>query len=225
MQKYGISTTSTDGATPSKLEAEARKPSPFEALPLLELGSIAFGVLVGVGIGYNSGARDITPYVVNCALIGAALPIVAVVIYSTAQLAYGMRMNALYTFERWSQLDANKDNVIGDPQGEHTDVLLPVNIPKQEPTVRLAGAERTYRRDDLAWLVRYVYENPTWAGRNMRGMRLPSGDILVDYDADVVPFLDILERMNLLVGRGAGSRGNLVGDANEALARLRIPQS
>jgi hypothetical protein len=223
MQRYDDSLSGT--ATPSKLEAEARKPSGWEFFPFMWGGSIALGLVLGAWIGIRDNARDMMPYLITGFFVGVSLPLMAVVIFSTLMTAYGLRKQALYTFERWSQVDVNRDQVYGDPQGTHTDVLLPVNMPVQEPGVRLAGAERTYRRDDLAWLVRYVYGNPTWAGRDMRGLRLPSGDILVDYDADVVPFLDILARMNLLIGRGAGVRGNLVGDVNEALTRLRIPQS
>lgn len=128
-----------------------------------------------------------------------------------------------YTIERWSQRDLTGDHIIGDPAGTHTDILLPVNIPKPEPSVKLAGAERAYTQGDLRWLIQYVYNNPTWSGRDLRGVRLPSGDVLADYDADVVPFIDILERMRLLVGRGPGARGNLTADVDEALRRLRIP--
>jgi hypothetical protein len=102
-------------SAPSKLEAEARKPSGWEFFPFMWVGSIALGLILGAWIGIRDNARDIMPYLITGFFVGAALPLVAVVIFSTLMTAYGLRKQALYTFERWRQVDANKDGVIGDP--------------------------------------------------------------------------------------------------------------
>jgi hypothetical protein len=115
MQKYGISTTTTDTGTPSKLEAEARKPSGWEFFPFMWLGSIALGLVLAAWIGIRDNARDILPYLVTGFFVGISIPLMAVVIFTTLMTAYGLRKQALYTFERWRQVDANKDGVIGDP--------------------------------------------------------------------------------------------------------------
>lgn len=149
-QRYDIT---ADTPAPSKLEAEARRPSPFEALPLLELGSTALGAILGVAVGYNSGAPDITRYVVNGTILGASLPIVAVVVYSGALTAYSWSKHLTYTMERWSQRDLTGDGIIGEPPGERWLTIRGGYAAPSEPVENMTMAEfvRLCSEHSTAW--------------------------------------------------------------------------
>ena len=114
-QKYQDSLSATGTTQPSQLEQAARKPSPFEMLPLLELASAALGTICGWWVGWNSNAQDITRYVITGFVVGLALPLVAVVLFAGALTAYHWRKHVLWTMERWSQHDLDGDGVQGEP--------------------------------------------------------------------------------------------------------------
>lgn len=152
MQKYGISTTSTDTAQPSKLEAEARKPSGWEFFPFMWLGSIALGLAVGAWKGISENASNILPHLITGFFVGVTIPLLAVVIFTTLMTAYGLRKQALYTFERWRQIDANHDGVIGDP-AEHYLTIRGGYAAPAEPVQNMTMAEfvRKCSEHGTAW--------------------------------------------------------------------------
>lgn len=114
MQKYGISTTSTtDAMPPSKLEAEARKPSGWEFFPFMWAGSITLGLLLSAWLGIRDNVRDVLPYLVNGFFLGAGIPVVAVVVFASSMVAYGLARNAIWYVERWKKIDIDGDGNVG----------------------------------------------------------------------------------------------------------------
>jgi hypothetical protein len=219
-----VSASITSGAGSAETQAKRESVGIGEWIALGVLGLTATGAACGALLALRSNAADPARYALTGAITGFMLPFLCMGLISFLTMGIMLGRRAIWALEAFTRTDITGDRQIGVPDDRApTEVLFPVNIPRHEPAVRLAGADRQYAKQDLTWLVHYVYENPTWSGREMRGMRLPSGDILADYEADVVPFLDILERMNLLMGRGPGARGALQATRDEALRRLRLP--
>lgn len=131
----------------------------------------------------------------------------------------------LWLIESLAQRDITGDALVGKPASPAPELtrFLPTFAPPQLPRYALAGSERSYTRADLQHLIHHVYSAARWSGRGtLRGMTLPSGEVLADYDQDVVPFLELLERHGLLVGRGPGVRGAVQGDESGALDALHL---
>lgn len=132
----------------------------------------------------------------------------------------------LWLIESLAQRDITGDAIVGRPEAAMPEPtrFLPTFAPPMPTRYALAGAEKSYTSGDLRHLIHHVYSVRHWSGRGtLRGMTLPSGEVLADYDRDVVPFLELLERHGLLVGRGPGVRGAVQGD--EAGALRVIPLS
>lgn len=219
-----MSASVTSGAGSAEIAAKKASVGIGEWIALGVLGLTATGAGAGALLAIQSNAADPARYALMGSIVGFMLPFLFMGLISFATMGVMLGRRAIWALEAFTQTDITGDGKLGTPNDlAPTEVLFPVNIPRHEPSVRLAGADRQYAKQDLTWLVHYVYENPTWSGRDMRGMRLPSGDILADYEADVVPFLDILERMTLLMNRGPGARGTLQATCDEALRRLRLP--
>jgi hypothetical protein len=147
MQKYDISTTTTEGATPSKLEAEARKPSGWEFFPFMWLG-----LLLSAWLGIRDNVRDILPYLVNGFFLGAGIPVVAVVIFTSAMLSYGLGRNAIWYVESWKKIDIDKDGVKGKPDERYLTIRGGYAAPS-EPVQRMTMAEfvRKCSEHGTAW--------------------------------------------------------------------------
>lgn len=130
----------------------------------------------------------------------------------------------LWLIEALTQHDITGEGDIGRPDAPAPEPIrfLPTFAPPPEQTYALSGSERAYTRRDLQYLIHHVYSTPLWAGRDLKGLTLPSGAVLADYQADVAPFLELLERHRLLIGRGPRVRGNLVGEEGGALAALHL---
>jgi hypothetical protein len=143
-------------------------------------------------------------------------------------LVFGFALvrEGLYFLESTVHRDLTGDDVIGRPaapEPEPVSYFLPTNAPIQQPRYALAGSGKSYKRGDLQHLIHHVYSAANWSGRGtLKGMTLPSGEVLADYDRDVVPFLELLERHGLLVGRGPGVRGTLQGEESGALLALHL---
>ena len=145
--------TQTETTHTSKLEAEARRPTGWEFFPFMWGGSIALGLILGAWVGIRDNARDILPYLITGFFVGASLPLLAVVIFSTLMTAYGLRKQALYTFERWRQVDANKDGVIGDPGADRWLIVRGGNPAPSAPAESMTMAEfvRLCSEHSTAW--------------------------------------------------------------------------
>jgi hypothetical protein len=165
------------------------------------LGSLCT-IIVGAGLAYlvTGDLRTMA----KAGLIAFMLP------YLLMAVGLIMRIGVwtIGAFERTSGRDIWPDGQIGEPEIR----LIPVRSQPKMYTPSGGG----YTPDDLAWLLRYVYENESWSGRALVGVKLPSGRVLSDYDNDVRPFTDLLVTFGLLIGRSERARGDLVGDLNAA---------
>jgi len=144
-----LSTTST--AEPSKLETEARKPSGWEWFPIMWIGCIALGLLVGAWDGIRADARNIMPHLITGFFVGTGAPVVAVVILATAMTVYGLRMQVLWFIERMGKVDIDKDGAQGDP--EHYLTIRGGYAAPVEPTQNMTMAEfvRLCSEHGTAW--------------------------------------------------------------------------
>jgi hypothetical protein len=160
--------------------------------------------------------------------IGAAVPGFVILIGSCIWLH---RKTLIYAAEMLVG-DLDRDGYQGRPPEPEPAPMryLMTNAPVKPQRIALPDGddEHALLPDDLRHLVHYVYTVRHWSGRRGRfgltGMTLPSGNVLADYDLDVIPFLKLLERQGLLVGRGDGVRGVMVGEERGALLALRLAE-